>query len=62
MIENVATLLIWWSIWTLFDAYLIQFTPTSELVILAIAVLLLYFSKARSNRKKETLVETAQET
>ena len=36
---NSALLLgVWWSLWTLFDTYLIPFSPWSELAVLAVCL------------------------
>jgi len=36
--DHVALFLVWWATWTLSDTYLIEFTPTSEIVVLIIAI------------------------
>lgn len=33
--NNALLLGVWWSLWTLFDTYLIPFSPWSELAVLA---------------------------
>jgi hypothetical protein len=38
---QLRVLVVWWSLWTLADVYLIPYTPQSELVLLG-AVVLLY--------------------
>ena len=35
---NALLLGVWWSLWTLFDTYLIPFTPWSELAVLAVCL------------------------
>ena len=35
--DEAVLLLVWWSLWTLADTYLIRFTPYSELAALAVA-------------------------
>lgn len=37
---NFAQLCAWWSVWTLFDTYLIFYTPWSEAFMLTLSVLL----------------------
>lgn len=37
--NDVFTLLWWWAIWSLADAYLLPFTPCSELAILGVCLL-----------------------
>ena len=34
-LDHVLVLAVWWALWTLADAYLIRFTPVSELFVLA---------------------------
>jgi hypothetical protein len=36
--DNALLLGVWWSLWTLFDTYLIPFTPWSELAVLAVCL------------------------
>ena len=38
---GVAVLLIWWSVWSILDTYLLSFSPWSELVVFTTGVLLL---------------------
>lgn len=37
--NDVFTLLWWWAIWTIFDTYLIIFTPISEVAVLSVCFL-----------------------
>lgn len=36
--ECALVLMFWWSVWTLADAYLIRYTPGSELLVLLVCV------------------------
>ena len=51
VLDSFATLLAWWSVWTVFDIYLIPFSPYSEFTILFLSCLLFYIEKARFKRK-----------
>lgn len=40
-LDHALVLVVWWALWTLADAYLIRFTPVSELIVLAGAATLM---------------------
>ena len=41
--ESATELAVWWSVWTLADTYLISYTPFSELSVLVIVLIALYW-------------------
>ena len=41
--ESATELAVWWSVWTLADTYLISYTPFSELGVLVIVLIALYW-------------------
>jgi Flp pilus assembly protein TadB len=54
-------LCVWWSVWTVADTYLIQYTPWSELgVLLACALLLCCLRVRRARRKRAACRQSAE--
>ena len=56
--DHVALLLFWWSLWSVADEYLLEFTPISEIVVLLLAFFLYtpewlqLFAFARTRQEK----------
>ena len=42
-VEHVAVFLLWWSVWSLMDTYLLQYSPLSEGLIGCIGCVILLF-------------------
>ena len=51
LVDHATTLFCWWAVWTLADAYLIPYTPLSELIVLGACVLVYKFRE----KKRETV-------
>ena len=56
--SEVVALVVWWSVWTLFDQYLIPFSPVPEVVMLCACALYSVYTWAGPSvhRQKVTLL------
>lgn len=62
LVSEAVALMVWWSVWTLWDQYLIPFSPVPEVCMLSVCLVYLLVTSGACQRRATRLLDGITQT
>lgn len=62
LVSEAVALMVWWSIWSLWDTYLLEFSPVPEVCMLSVCLVYLFLSSGVCQRRATRLLDEFTQT
>ena len=62
VVSEAVALMVWWSVWSLWDTYLLEFSPVAEVCMLCVAAVYLLVTSGACQRRATQLLDGVTQT
>ena len=60
--SEVVALMVWWSVWSLWDQYMLEFSPVPEVCMLSVCLVYLLVTSGACQRRATRLLDGVRQT